>query len=417
MNSIKSSGYASFKYRGVLNNDPVMQDQILREEKWNKSYGDHCHDIFQGLYQKEIQYNTPCDPAIQNLFDSIKETPDFQSLKERTHNKAVSSFIGMQEMLPKLRNVMKELQENGNKPLDPKKKDEIRQTMRKLVKSATEKVEESEEAFSVCGIGNEQGINTNQDIGDALTIAKRISNDARFQKIIDMAGRLMRSAESTIATETDKAYESLVGVCVSDEVEEITSEEFLKDDDTFTIDMIEGNLFCNKYKGKEKMDSGPIVVCVDRSGSMEGFPFEFSNAILFALYLVAKNSNRPFIVNLFSYGVESFEIKELKDILRVMKNFDMGGTNFEAALQRSFEQIQSDPEYKKADIIFITDGYGSISEDRMNELNEIKKNISLKIISLMIGYSTKGLEPFSDKVFKCTDEESSEDFCKEVFTI
>jgi len=414
MSIVEKNPYADFKYGQCVRNDRPFQDKIMWEEKYDKGFSEDCNDLFQSLYQKDVKFNG--EGRIKTLLDSIKDSNDFKQLKERTKGNHVLAYIAMKDMIPQLQQIAKELPKD-NKPQDQKSKDRIRQGMRLAVQEAADTVEEAEGMIDVLGIGKEGGITTDEDVGSAIESANRFANDEVFKRIMEMAGRFERQADSQIKTNCSHGLDELVGIDSSDDIANVLPEE-LADDDLFNLNFVESKLQVNKFRGKEPKEKGAKIVCIDRSGSMDGWRYEFSSAILFAMYLVAKQDELPMFVNLFDVNVISREIKSTKDIMWIMGKYMGGGTDFNLPLTRSFEQIESNPEFEKADIVFITDGFDTLSEDVMNKIQSTKKRISLKIISLLIGRgSTETLKGFSDKVFQCWNEASSKEFCEEVFTV
>jgi uncharacterized protein with von Willebrand factor type A (vWA) domain len=386
----------------------------MREEKFNPSFGDDCNDIFQALYNKDIEF--VADGKVKTLIESIKDTNDFKELKERTRGNPVIAYVAMKSMIPQLEQLSRELPKDGT-PANQKQKDNIRQRMRSLVKRSTGKAEDSQKMFDVVGIGSGNGINTDEDVADALEMSKRFEDDEQFNFIMELAGRYIQMADTRIKTRTDVGMDAIVGIHQSNDLANILPEE-LADDNMFAINFMDEKLQTYKYMGKKEQGKGPIIVCIDESGSMKGWCYQFSRSILFAIYLMSIQQNRPFFVNRFASGVISHEIKSTKDILSIIGKFMNGGTDFNCALNASFNQIETNSEFNKADIIFITDGMDVINPAVMDKIKSEKERISLKIISLMVGYGyLDTLKGFSDKVFQCTDEESSKTFCEEVFSI
>jgi uncharacterized protein with von Willebrand factor type A (vWA) domain len=111
-------------------------------------------------------------------------------------------------------------------------------------------------------------------------------------------------------------------------------------------------------KGTKKEGKGPIVVCVDNSGSMSGDRETWSKAVALALLEIATMQKRGFACIHFGGPSDALEIIEInpgeKGILRkavkVAEFFlNAGGTAFEPALSQALELI-SKQNFKKADV-------------------------------------------------------------------
>ena len=117
-----------------------------------------------------------------------------------------------------------------------------------------------------------------------------------------------------------------------------------------------------EIEGKQKKGKGPIVTCIDSSGSMDGTPEIWAKAVALTLLEIAKEQKRDFFCIHFSSGYRGnnlhtnsfpkdapFEIEQLIDMAEY---FEAGGTEIEPPLDLSREKIGTETNYEKADIIF-----------------------------------------------------------------
>ena len=61
------------------------------------------------------------------------------------------------------------------------------------------------------------------------------------------------------------------------------------------------------------------------------------------------------------------------------------------------EVAETEKEYNRADLVFITDGEAYVSSNVMNQVNESKKNYGWKMYSIYIGGKSNTLDGVSDK--------------------
>ena len=83
--------------------------------------------------------------------------------------------------------------------------------------------------------------------------------------------------------------------------------------------------------------------------------------------------------------------------------FEGGGTNFETPLSAAQQKISTSNEYKKADIVMITDGESVVTDEWLKSFMLWKKDNDIKVYSVLVdlGYNFRStLDEFSDKVHK-----------------
>ena len=140
---------------------------------------------------------------------------------------------------------------------------------------------------------------------------------------------------------------------------------------------------------KEKEESkGPIIICVDTSGSMQGTPEQIAKTVCFALTKIAISENRKCFLISFSTKMQTLELTDIKSSLEPLVRFlNMsfnGGTDASPALEEALHKLNSE-NFKKADILMISDFIMSeLSDELMNKIIEAKKN-KTKFHSLVIG--------------------------------
>lgn len=74
---------------------------------------------------------------------------------------------------------------------------------------------------------------------------------------------------------------------------------------------------------------------------------------------------------------------DTKKVLDIAEKFPGGGTEFEPPLQEALEMIQKS-KYKKADIVFVTDGESHISDDFLRKFNNTKTNKEFKVLGVCV---------------------------------
>ncbi len=162
-------------------------------------------------------------------------------------------------------------------------------------------------------------------------------------------------------------------------------------------------------RGLEEM-KGPIVVCVDDSGSMSGNRDYWAKAIALAMLQLAMKDRRAYRCIIFSDGVDAiFDFDKdhfsADDMIKMAEFFANGGTEFEPALVKALESIE-ESRFKKADILFITDGdpYGNLSSDFKAKYKSTKEEKGFKCQGIIIGNGgSRYLDEFCDSVTNISD--------------
>lgn len=105
---------------------------------------------------------------------------------------------------------------------------------------------------------------------------------------------------------------------------------------------------------------GPIIICVDTSGSMHGAPERIAKTVTFALAKIAMNEKRSCYLISFSTGIETLDLSSFKGVDALSKlvgflrmSFN-GGTDAAPALTHAVEQLQTN-EWKNADVLMVSD--------------------------------------------------------------
>ncbi|WP_170339678.1 VWA domain-containing protein [Ruegeria arenilitoris] len=229
-----------------------------------------------------------------------------------------------------------------------------------------------------------------QDIEEFRRWAQYFAEDEGVRSLCDLLGK-MRQLESSERIERAKvsitvevqqpdvnSKEEIVGVRLGRDLEHALPSELalLADSETellFDIKYLEARLMCFDMQGIqtssqtveteqdiqtiEKEQLGPMILCVDTSGSMSGTPETIAKAVTLFMATRAREQKRPcYIVN-FSTGIEVFNMSEGLQLDRLMDFLKMsfhGGTDVAPALLHSLE-VMENKTYENADVLVISD--------------------------------------------------------------
>jgi uncharacterized protein with von Willebrand factor type A (vWA) domain len=135
---------------------------------------------------------------------------------------------------------------------------------------------------------------------------------------------------------------------------------------------------------------GPILLCLDTSGSMRGAREVVAKALALECLRGAHRQRRRCYLYAFSgpeqvqeleLGVDGASLSRLLDFLAGSFN---GGTDVDAPLQRSLERLERD-EWKQADVLMVTDGeVAPPSEELLAALGRARAELGLEVHGLVV---------------------------------
>ena len=172
-----------------------------------------------------------------------------------------------------------------------------------------------------------------------------------------------------------------------------------------------------EYQLEAASSRGPMVVCLDGSGSMQGSKELWSKAVALTLMEIARRERRRCLAMIFSSGHPLFEL-ELKtrrasartrmhddDVLRFAEHFPGGGTDFEPPLVRALDAVSAG-DYQRGDVVFITDGHAPVSDELVERISRQRKKHRFKIRTILVDvgdHESREVERFADDIRRITD--------------
>ena len=124
---------------------------------------------------------------------------------------------------------------------------------------------------------------------------------------------------------------------------------------------------------------GPVVVCLDRSSSMEGRPSDVARALTMAVTILAKRRGREVVVVKDGNGSEEhFLVKNLrkqrKAFIRFLSYRCAGGNNEDSMFGMVFRDlIPREKDFTSADVLCVSDfGWSPVGDPVMDRIRESK---------------------------------------------
>src|SRR5947209_2046914 len=284
---------------------------------------------------------------------------------------------------------------------------------------AGEEVEEMKETAAALGLG--PGMPGTNDPKAIAELFRRVRNDATLRRICELAGRYRRLAQSRQRRKLVHGSDDMVGVVLDGDVGRLLPHELAKlvipdlEDDVLRR-LVERQCMCREYRSSEPVGKGPVIVCVDESGSMQGENVHTAKALALALAWVARQQNRW--VALVAYSGDSgerllalppgrWDEAALTDWL---SQFIGHGSDLDVPvreLPRFYEELKAPRGV--TDVLFLTDAKCRIPADVRETFVAWKHQVRARLISLVIGNDPGDLAGVSDETHRVESLAVTED--------
>ena len=292
---------------------------------------------------------------------------------------------------------------------------EVSTTMGSTLTETGKQVQEVSELCEAWGLGI--GENCQVAFQNKKDAIERIRRSSKLHKLTDLVGKFK---ESAIVEQKKKAKHGAVeikGVTTGDKIQDTLPSDRMNlcNDITkgdFYRRMSEHGLLQYSKESNKQKNKGPIIVCVDTSGSMQGDEEIWSKALTVGILEVAQMQKRDFACIIYSSHadkpivIKKDEIAPQK-IIDCAERFHNGGTSFEAPLNEALELIK-DSTFKNADIVFITDGDCYVSDNFSRKFKQIKEDKDFRTLGVLVNMgcghvSDSSLKEFCDNITLVSD--------------
>ena len=236
-----------------------------------------------------------------------------------------------------------------------------------------------------------------------------------IEKICDSMGRRIDIENSINNIEFKDSYnysnkkitskDEIVGIYFSKDIENIVPEELslLCDKDfekLFKLKYIENRLMCfdkDSYifdeKEKQKIKAGyiegkgPVIICIDTSGSMKGINEYIAKATMLKIVMQALSENRNIYLINFSVEIYSYKFSKydgINELINFLKLSYHGGSDIYKALNEA-NKIMNTEDFRKADVLVLSDFMMEDMPYNLIDLCEKQKSKGNKFFAVSIG--------------------------------
>lgn len=261
------------------------------------------------------------------------------------------------------------------------------------------------------------------DYEDKKQVENYIHRYPQLKEIVDIIGRDKNSSKEEkdtivykflpITVAKNSSVEEIDRVESGDNLERVLPVELSMPEDLFFKRYATKELqqFSSPGKGKPKkieehrkdprLTKGPIIVCVDTSGSMEGQPLKIAFSLLKQLLSMAKKQKRPCYLISFSVRAKSIDLAKPRNWSKLdnfLGNSFSGGTDGEQMLAEALSVLQSGT-YEMADVLVISDfEFPAPKATTMERINK-EKAFGTRFYALQIGRSAHKYNHIMDRIW------------------
>jgi uncharacterized protein with von Willebrand factor type A (vWA) domain len=281
------------------------------------------------------------------------------------------------------------------------------------VKKAQAEIKEISDTIQAWGL--EPGELTRESFAEVQAIRERVKRNPALKKFSSLLGRLRKIAARKARSKAEGEGVRMMTTETGRDLKRAVPAELIALTHPALrvkaqMRWVRGELRLRGQKTRQKLGHGPVVVCEDASGSMEGAKQQWTKALVLALAHFAKLQKRSFGWILFDARVHLAKVYprgvlSAKEMLEIAESRAGGGTDFESPLRRAVEMIKEEG-LKKADILLVTDGMCAVSDKFLKELLAVKRALEINIFTVLVnvGETTdQTVKEFSDRIIPISD--------------
>jgi uncharacterized protein with von Willebrand factor type A (vWA) domain len=399
-----------------------------------------------GKTQQQLQEMQQAEAAAQELLNAAQALHNFA---EQAEGDEAEQMEAEAQDLEQQAEALQAKAEAAAAALEAKSEqieDQARRAAREALSEAGEEIAETNDAIAAYGgYSYEQSMPTQRmNTTEKMKLARQIKDTPKLAKIAELAGRMVNTALQKQKTKVIHPPDEIVGITQGDDLARVLPSETLLLDDPVTEPLfyqkfIERELMQYDMIGHEQQARGPIICCVDLSGSMDGLHINprrlrkisqdqsaeaaaeymrksytkevWAKAVLLALLAIAQRQHRDFAVVYFSsYGeIKTYTFPKAAattaQLLDLATFFYGGGTTFDGWMIEALKIAERGP-FQEADVITISDGEVFISDESRDEYNARRQAREMHAYGVLLETNRQAgeiMESITDHYITVTD--------------
>lgn len=297
----------------------------------------------------------------------------------------------------------------------------------RAVEAAEVEVSVYREAAAAVGLGpGEPGSNDPQAVA---AVFRRVRADPTLKAICERAGRFRRVAQSRQRQKAWHGLDDVVGVEPGGDVGRLLPDELVRlADPEQELDALrrvaERQAACREHHAVEPVGQGPVVVCLDESGSMGGEKIHTAKALALALAWVARRQRRWCALVAYS-GDTGERLLPLPPgrwdegrLLDWLAAFLGRGSDLDVPvreLPRLYRELNAPPGI--TDVVFVTDAVCRLPAGVRDAFLAWKRQARARLITLVLNTAAGDLAAISDEVHLVTTLDPDADAVGRVLSV
>jgi uncharacterized protein with von Willebrand factor type A (vWA) domain len=385
--------------------DPLPRESDTPAAKWED-------EVFCRLYDHENRWlpeergDGKWTKWSRKFHRMAEQVPEWAQLESDCEGNLLRSSVSTQYIYEHLKDLIEEEQKDGGGGGEGQDGKDLRQKVKEAIQGAAKASDDAQEMAEAFGpqpgsaMGNPTGSLSKEQVKAWMETLKKAPH---LKKLAEIAGRFRRIAHNTRKTRVKHAADEVEDVEIGNDLSKLLPQEAQRlrgsrgSRLSFFADYASGKLMQYRIGGYDRKGMGPMIVCIDKSGSMNGDPDMWATSVAMALMSLAQKDRRPFVLVPFMYGpvkmvrVEPGEAIPLDDVL-IAAN---GGTSIDKTLKACLDYMKKEQSehglLRKADIVLITDGEDGTSFDAKAEADAL----DTRIVGIGIGVPAGALNAWA----------------------
>jgi uncharacterized protein with von Willebrand factor type A (vWA) domain len=297
----------------------------------------------------------------------------------------------------------------------------VQSQLRDLTGALPQRIEQSERALE--DFGQQVGAEHGEQGAARLAMGDRLLRVEKLRKLARLVGALRAFARGVRRDRFERTPTEVHAIGQGRDLSRLLPSEAaaLRDPRRralFLRRYLEGELMQYALQGQDKGARGPLVVCLDGSGSMAGDKELWAKGVGLTLMEIARQQRRHFRAVVFSghqADLRVFDLLqmpgagqlqappvEMEALLEMAEYFPRGGTNFQQPLQRALELLQ-EKDLKRGDVVLITDGQAQVHPKWLEHFKEEQRRLGFQVYGVMVdtspgGHSLEVLRQICDRI-------------------
>ncbi|QDU19743.1 hypothetical protein [Urbifossiella limnaea] len=388
--------------------DLVAESPRLRDA----GTGEHAAaDFFCAGFDPDPRLRESCaDPRRHRYLAQLLDTPEYRALHAATHLDDTAAGIAAAHFAEQFAALEREAAAGAA----PGAGDGLAVEMATLravgraVAAAGTEVTELHEAAGALGMG--PGMPGANNPAAVAALFRQVRGDPALRRICDLAGRFRRVAQSKQRMKATHGLDDVVGVEPGGDVGRLLPSELVRlmvpelELDTLRR-IVERQALCREHHAVEPAGKGPVVVCLDESGSMSGEKIHTAKALALALAWVARSQRRW--CALVAYSGDSGERLlplppgrwDEARLLDWLAAFIGRGSEIDIPvreLPRMVADLKAPPGV--TDVVFVTDAKCRLPADVREAFLAWKQSARVRLVTLVIENAPGDLAGVCDEV-------------------